>query len=470
MNALLSRAVNLAAVNSPSARTLVIDFDGVIHPEGPWDGGRMRGAPLPGAVDRIRALLDGGWRIAVITARGSDHHETVAQYLRDHLDRKVVLRPGEEINYWTTEHVILVGNTKPGAIVYVDDKGEHFTGWDTALAGLPDSPDDLPRLALPAQRRGAGRNHWWLLRAPFNPSPRLVRAGETAGQSIGGRRVRTGIRGESSTKVSTNAHGLHWGHRPPTWWPVSPGSTLPMIVNHVPTATERARLAALGAAQNLATVAGAAAAGLAVHRALRGRRPADERITATALAAIGAAVLAQEILDTALAPLRRSALDRHPVFVAPHTSPVAGGEEAEAGAQLTMRDIESAACVAAAYDARINAAGILGVDGPLRERAQWAGAPDGSATLDLPFGAVLRYRPARSQDGVRTAVPWEERFTVSSDGRDTTVQTGADVLAVLEPLADGQTEPAAAAMARAAAELEPAAEPYVVFRPANRLA
>ncbi|MFB7375778.1 hypothetical protein ACFC6U_11910 [Kitasatospora purpeofusca] len=469
MNRLLARAAGLAAVDSPSARTLVIDFDGVIHPEGPWDGGRMRGAPLPGAVDRIRALLDGGWRIAVITARGSEHHETVAQYLRDHLDRKVVLRPGEEINYWETEHVVLVGNTKPGAVVYLDDNGEHFTGWDTAFAGLPDSPDDLPRVVLPAQRR-AGRNLWWLLRAPFNPSPTLVRAGETAGQIIGGRRVRTGISGGSSTKVSTNAHELHWGHRPPTWWPADPGSTLPMTVNHAPAATERARLAALGAAQNLTTAAGAAAAALAVHRALRGRRPADERITATALAAIAAAVLAQEILDTALAPLRRSAPDRHPLLDAPHSPPLAAGEQAQGGAPLTMRDIETAACSAAAYEARINAAGILGADGPLREHAQWAGDPDGSATLDLPFGAVLRYRPVRSEGRVRTAVPWEERFTVSADGEDTTVLTGADLLAVLEPLADGRPEAADTALARVVAELEPAVPPYVNPRPANRLA
>ncbi|MFF4384624.1 hypothetical protein [Kitasatospora sp. NPDC001547] len=244
-----------------------------------------------------------------------------------------------------------------------------------------------------------------------------------------------------------------------------------MTVNHLPAATERARLAALGAAQNLATAAGAAAAALAVHRALRGRRPADERITATALAAIGAAVVVQEILDTALAPLRRSALDRHPLLDAPHTPPpAAAAEEAQGGAQLTMRDIEAAARAGAAYEARINSAAILGADGPLCEHAQWSGAPDGSASLGLPFGAVLRYRPVRSQDGVRTAVPWEERFTVSAGGEDTTVLTGADVLAVLEPLAGGQPGSADTALARVVADPEPAAEPYITVRPANRLA
>ncbi|WP_331731433.1 hypothetical protein [Kitasatospora sp. NBC_01300] len=114
--------------------------------------------------------------------------------------------------------------------------------------------------------------------------------------------------------------------------------------------------------------------------------------------------------------------------------------------------------------------GILGADGPLRDSAPWTGAPDGSATLDLPFGAVLHYRPAPSVGGVRTPVPWDERFTVSSDGQDVVVQTGADVLAVLEPLADGRPELPDAARHQAAPELEPAAQPCSGSRPVNRLA
>ncbi|WP_331731437.1 hypothetical protein [Kitasatospora sp. NBC_01300] len=175
MNALLTRAIDLARVDSPSARTICVDFDGVIHPEGPWDGGRLRGAPLPGAVERIRALLDGGWRIVVFTARGGEHHEAVAHYLGHHIDRKVIVLPGAETNYWETEHLILVTNVKPGAIVYLDDKGETFTGWPTALAGLPDSPDDLPRDAFPPRRRPGPWRAWWRQRPSRTLSPRLAR-------------------------------------------------------------------------------------------------------------------------------------------------------------------------------------------------------------------------------------------------------------------------------------------------------
>ncbi|MFG2844214.1 hypothetical protein ACGF12_13730 [Kitasatospora sp. NPDC048296] len=175
MNALLARAIDLALADSPSARTICIDFDGVIHPEGPWNGGRLRGAPLPGAVERIRALLDGGWRIVVFTARASEYHEAIADYLGHYLDRKVIVLPGAETAYWETEHQILVTNVKPGAFVYVDDKGEEFKSWDTALVGLPDSPDDLLHSVVPLKRQRRWWKVWWRPQLARTRSPRLPR-------------------------------------------------------------------------------------------------------------------------------------------------------------------------------------------------------------------------------------------------------------------------------------------------------
>ncbi|MFD5615857.1 hypothetical protein [Kitasatospora sp. NPDC127060] len=173
MNALLARAADLALADSPSARTIAVDFDGVIHPEGPWDGGRLRGAPLPGAVERLRALLDGGWRIVCFTARSSEYHEDIANYLAHYLDRKVIVLPGAETAYWEIEHQVLVTNFKPGALVYLDDKAETFTGWDTALAGLPDSPHDILPGARPAQSQRAWWKVWWRPQRSRTRSPRL---------------------------------------------------------------------------------------------------------------------------------------------------------------------------------------------------------------------------------------------------------------------------------------------------------
>ncbi|MFJ9521796.1 hypothetical protein ACIRPK_26530 [Kitasatospora sp. NPDC101801] len=171
MNNLLDRAVALAGADSPSARTICVDFDGVIHPEGPWNGGRLRRGPLPGAVQRLRTLLDGGWCLAVVTARHSDFHEDVATWLGEHLQRKVIVLRGAETAYWNQPGVVLVTNVKVGALVYVDDKAEEFTSWATALAGLPDSPDDLLRTGSPAGPPAP----WWQRLAVRIRSPRFSR-------------------------------------------------------------------------------------------------------------------------------------------------------------------------------------------------------------------------------------------------------------------------------------------------------
>ena len=158
MNALLTRATALALANSPSARTIAVDFDGVIHSDrAGWNGGRVSGKPLPGAIEKLRALLDGGWCIVICTARHSDFHEDVATWLGQHLQRKVIVLPGAETAYWTEPGLVLVTNIKPGALVYLDDKAQTFTGWDNALAGLPNSPDDIPLRPGSPLRRWAQR-------------------------------------------------------------------------------------------------------------------------------------------------------------------------------------------------------------------------------------------------------------------------------------------------------------------------
>ncbi|MFJ5926544.1 hypothetical protein ACIQF6_28475 [Kitasatospora sp. NPDC092948] len=146
MTDLLQRAIALAKAGSPSARTLIFDFDGVIHDEsGGWRDGEVSGTPLDGAVDVLRAYLDGGWCIAICTARHSDYHEAAAKWLRGHVERPVVVLKGAETAYWQEPGTILMTNVKPGGVVFIDNNVRLFTGWDkNPLAGLPTSPDDLP--------------------------------------------------------------------------------------------------------------------------------------------------------------------------------------------------------------------------------------------------------------------------------------------------------------------------------------
>ncbi|MFD5615856.1 hypothetical protein [Kitasatospora sp. NPDC127060] len=207
-------------------------------------------------------------------------------------------------------------------------------------------------------------------------------------------------------------------------------------------AAQRALLAVLSGAQNLVTTAGAAAAGLAAHRALRGRLPADGRTAATAVAAIGTAVLLQETLDTALESLRWRIRERHrPQLAKLGRVPVPGpaAQEAAAEAQLTpMQEVEAAACSAAAYEAGLHSWSILGTSGPLREKRGWRGAADGTATHDLPFGAVLHHRPNELLVDSRTGEQLEGRFVLAAGGLETAVTTGAQLYAYVQRLADGK--------------------------------
>ncbi|MFG2844215.1 hypothetical protein ACGF12_13735 [Kitasatospora sp. NPDC048296] len=216
-----------------------------------------------------------------------------------------------------------------------------------------------------------------------------------------------------------------------------------MTVYYRTPAAQRVLLAALGGAQSLVTTAGATAAGLRAHRALQGRLPADGRTAATALAAVGTAVLLQETLDAALEGLRRRIRDRHRpqlAQLAPAPAPAApAAEETVAPAQLTpMQEVEAAAASAAAYDAQLHSWSILGNSGPLWERRGWTGAADGTATYNLPFGAVLHHRPIQLLVDSHTGEQLEGRFVLAAGGLETVVTTGAQLYAYVQRLADGK--------------------------------
>ncbi|MFB8236235.1 hypothetical protein ACFC58_06745 [Kitasatospora purpeofusca] len=65
-NPLLDRARSLVLADSPSAGTIVDDFDGVMHDQGHgWQNGAVYGAPIPGAVEELQLRVAGGWKTAL---------------------------------------------------------------------------------------------------------------------------------------------------------------------------------------------------------------------------------------------------------------------------------------------------------------------------------------------------------------------------------------------------------------------
>ncbi|WP_371503549.1 hypothetical protein OG871_39840 (plasmid) [Kitasatospora sp. NBC_00374] len=148
---------------------------------------------------------------------------------------------------------------------------------------------------------------------------------------------------------------------------------------------------------------------------------------------IAVAAVVQEVLDDAACSLRISLERRSQRPVGAILRELAPEPE------LTpMQQVEIAASSAAAYEARWQSNSILGTNGPLRARS-WTGAADGSATLDLPFGAVLHYRPTRLVEGIRTQAPWKEEYLLAAGGFEVVVRTGGDLLAYLQRLADGKS-------------------------------
>ncbi len=95
-----------------------IDFDGTIHE---YERGQQPkfGAPVPGALQAIRALREEGHEVVVYTAR--EDLAGIREWLR--------LRGLGDLE---------VTNRKPLAWRYVDDRAIHFEDWDQALGVLRD--------------------------------------------------------------------------------------------------------------------------------------------------------------------------------------------------------------------------------------------------------------------------------------------------------------------------------------------
>lgn len=85
--------------------------------------------PMPGSVDKLRALKAAGHTIILQTAR---HMKTCEGNVG-----KVLARQGAALFAWLARHEIEFDEIhfgKPYADVYIDDNGFRFTSWD-AIAG-----------------------------------------------------------------------------------------------------------------------------------------------------------------------------------------------------------------------------------------------------------------------------------------------------------------------------------------------
>jgi hypothetical protein len=125
----------MAPPMSSEAKTVAVDFDGVIHRYGRgWQDGTIYDVPMAGAIDGLKRLQE-RYAVFVFTSR---EIEQVVPWLEGWgLDVAADGPPWPA--FWNSQDQILVTNRKLPAVAYVDDRGVRFVGWrdiETQLAAL----------------------------------------------------------------------------------------------------------------------------------------------------------------------------------------------------------------------------------------------------------------------------------------------------------------------------------------------
>jgi len=110
--------------SSEVARTISIDFDGVIHrySRGFQGVDNAYDPPMNGAIEALTELKSKGYILKILSSRP-----------------KEVIKPWLE-KYGIDHLITEVSNHKIPAIIYIDDRGFHFKGWESAMQEIFEHP------------------------------------------------------------------------------------------------------------------------------------------------------------------------------------------------------------------------------------------------------------------------------------------------------------------------------------------
>lgn len=107
-------------------QTIVLDFDGVIHPyTRGWQDGSIYDEPLPSCGQKLQQLLH-NYNLAIVSTRAA---EQIVVWMQEKFPEIAceLIPPGEV--FWNKEGVIGVSNYKIAAAVYIDDRALRFRSW-----------------------------------------------------------------------------------------------------------------------------------------------------------------------------------------------------------------------------------------------------------------------------------------------------------------------------------------------------
>lgn len=138
------------------AKTIAIDFDGVIHAYSKgWQDGKIYDKPVPNVFESIQHLFEQGYAVFVFSTRNK-------RQIKDWLDFYIMVSEyeaegmgGDPTNYkysrygftcetipfwkkfWNKKNVLGITKRKLPAIAYVDDRAIVFRGnWSEALSSI----------------------------------------------------------------------------------------------------------------------------------------------------------------------------------------------------------------------------------------------------------------------------------------------------------------------------------------------
>ncbi len=129
------------------AKTIAIDFDGVIHKYSKgWQDGEIYDEPIEGSFEAIKAFMDAGYCVFILSTRSAAQIKKwllprimISEYERDGMgndpNKWVGTRYGFKCSvigmfehFWNEENVLGISNRKLPAQVYIDDRGLKFDG------------------------------------------------------------------------------------------------------------------------------------------------------------------------------------------------------------------------------------------------------------------------------------------------------------------------------------------------------
>lgn len=113
-------------------KTILVDFDGVIHSyHKKWHDGTIYGTVLPGTREALQHLLNSGCEVVIFSTRAFGKH----------VDGKYQPDQYEQMKGWLIKNEVPFtrihqGEGKPLGLCLIDDSAIRFETWSQALADL----------------------------------------------------------------------------------------------------------------------------------------------------------------------------------------------------------------------------------------------------------------------------------------------------------------------------------------------